>query len=160
MSLYEKIMNNIYEINLYYVKSDFSHIVNSLVKKLRDKKVLINLSNELEMILLDKYLWTKEKNEFLPHKTFTERLYPKDKLVLFYGDYIKMNDLHNFDVILISPKVKVKTISHLKKFLFFSYDEVNKEIFSTISTKLKNKIKTIKCFYEFDKFKWKTIYTS
>ena len=60
-------MNNIYEINLYYVKSDFSHIVNSLVKKLRDKKVLINLSNELEMILLDKYLWTKEKNEFLPH---------------------------------------------------------------------------------------------
>ena len=38
MSLYEKIMNNIYEINLYYVKSDFSHIVNSLVKKLEIKK--------------------------------------------------------------------------------------------------------------------------
>ena len=119
--------------------------------------MLINLSNELEMILLDKYLWTKEKNEFLPHKTFTERLYPKDKLVLFYGDYIKMNDLHNFDIIFISPKVKIKKISFLKKFFFFSYDEVNKEIFSTISTKLKNKIKTIKCFYELDKFKWKTI---
>ena len=57
MSSYEKIMNNIYEINLYYVKSDFSYIVNSLVKKLKDKKVLINLSNELEMILLDKYLF-------------------------------------------------------------------------------------------------------
>ena len=36
-------------------------------------------------------------------------------------------------------------------------NEVNKQIISTISTKLKNKIKKIKCFYEFDKFKWKTI---
>ena len=150
-------MNNFHEINLYYVKSDFSHIVNSLVKKLRDKKVIINLSSELEMKSLDKYLWTKEKNEFLPHKTFTEKLYPKDKLVLFYGDYLKMEKLLDFDIILISPKVKIKKISFLKKFLFFSYDEVNKEIFSKISTKLKNKIKTIKCFYEFDKFKWKTI---
>jgi len=150
-------MNNIYEISFYYVKSDFSQIANSLVKKLREKKVLINLSNELEMNFLDKYLWTKEKNEFLPHKTFTEKLYPKDKLVLFYGDYLKMEKLLDFDIILISPKVKIKKISFLKKFLFFSYDEVNKEIFSKISTKLKNKIKTIKCFYEFDKFKWKTI---
>ena len=99
-------MNNIYDINFYYVKSDFSHIVNSLVKKLRDKKVLVNLSNELEMNFLDKYLWTKEKNEFLPHKTFTEKLYPKDNLVLFYGDYLKMKNLLNFDIIFISPKVK------------------------------------------------------
>tara|TARA_B100001564_G_scaffold102290_1_gene84243 strand:- start:1470 stop:1922 length:453 start_codon:yes stop_codon:yes gene_type:complete len=150
-------MNNIHDINFYYVRSDFSYIVNSLVKKLRDKKVLVNLSNELEMNFLDKYLWTKEKNEFLPHKIFTEKLYPKDKLVLFYGDYLRMNNLINFDVILISPKVKVKKISHLKKFFFFSHDEFNKEIFSTISTKLKNKINTIKCFYEFDRFKWKTI---
>ena len=150
-------MNNFHEINLYYVKSDFSQIVNSLVKKLRDKKVIINLSSELEMRSLDKYLWTKEKNEFLPHKTFTEKLYPKDKLVLFYGDYLKMKKLLDFDIILISPKVKIKKISFLKKFLFFSYDEFNKEIFSEISTKLKNKIKTIKCFYEFDKFKWKTM---
>ena len=157
MSSYEKIMNNIYEINLYYVKSDFSHIVNSLVKKLRDKKVLINLSNELEMNFLDKYLWTKEKNEFLPHKIFTEKLYTKDNLVLFYGDYLKINNLLDFDIIFISPKVKIKKISNLKKFFFFSYDEVNKQIISTISTKLKNKIKKIKCFYEFDKFKWKTI---
>ena len=94
-------MNNIYEINFYYVKSDFCHIVNSLAKKLRDKKVLVNLSNELEMNYLDKYLWTKEKNEFLPHKTFTEKLYPKDKLVLFYGDYLKMNNLLDFDIIFI-----------------------------------------------------------
>ena len=150
-------MNNFHEINLYYVKSDFSQIVNSLVKKLRNKKVIINLSSELEMRFLDKYLWTKEKNEFLPHKTFTEKLYPKDKLVLFYGDYLKMEKLLDFDIILISPKVKIKKISFLKKFLFFSYDEFNKEIFSEISTKLKNKIKTIKCFYEFDKFKWKTM---
>ena len=67
-----------------------------------------------------------------------------------------MNDLLNFDYSYITQS-KSKKISHLKKFLLFSYDEVNKEIFSTISTKLKNKIKTIKCFYEFDKFKWKTI---
>ena len=150
-------MNNFHEINLYYVKSDFSQIVNSLVKKLRNKKVIINLSSELEMRFLDKYLWTKEKNEFLPHKTFTEKLYPKDKLVLFYGDYLKMEKLLDFDIILISPKVKIKKISFLKKFLFFSYDEVNRETFSEISTKLNNKIETIKCFYEFDKFKWKTI---
>ena len=150
-------MNNIHDINFYYVKSDFSYIVNSLVKKLRDRKVLVNLSNELEMNFLDKYLWIKEKNEFLPHKTFTEKLYSKDKLVLFYGDYLKMNNLINFDVILISPKVKIKKISHLKKFFFFSHDEFNKEIFLTISTKLKNKINTIKCFCEFDRFKWKTI---
>ena len=81
----------------------------------------------------------------------------KDNLVLFYGDYLKINNLLNFDIIFISPKVKIKKISNLKKFFFFSYDEVNKQIISTISTKLKNKIKKIKCFYEFDKFKWKTI---
>tara|TARA_A100001035_G_scaffold89703_1_gene69925 strand:+ start:416 stop:868 length:453 start_codon:yes stop_codon:yes gene_type:complete len=150
-------MDKLYEINFYYVKSDFCHIVNSLAKKLRDKKVLVNLSNELEMNFLDKYLWTKEKNEFLPHKTFTEKLNIKDNLVLFHGDYLKINNLLNFDIILVSPKVKIKKISNLKKFFFFSYDEVNEQIISTISTKLKNKIKKIKCFYEFDKFKWKTI---
>ena len=150
-------MDKLYEINFYYVKSDFCHIVNSLAKKLRDKKVLVNLSNELEMNFLDKYLWTKEKNEFLPHKTFTEKLNIRDNLVLFHGDYLKINNLLNFDIILVSPKVKIKKISNLKKFFFFSYDEVNEQIISTISTKLKNKIKKIKCFYEFDKFKWKTI---
>ena len=129
-------MDKLYEINFYYVKSDFCHIVNSLAKKLRDKKVLVNLSNELEMDFLDKYLWTKEKNEFLPHKTFTEKLYSKDNLVLFYGDYLKINSLPNFDIIFISPKVKIKKISNLKKFFFFSYDEVNKQIISTLSTKL------------------------
>tara|TARA_B100000963_G_C22476032_1_gene602423 strand:+ start:51 stop:503 length:453 start_codon:yes stop_codon:yes gene_type:complete len=150
-------MNKSHEINFYYVKSDFSLIINSLVKKLRDKKVIVNLSDELEMNFLDKYLWTKEKNDFVPHKTFTEKLYPKDNLVLFYGDYLNMKNLLNFDIILISPKVKVKKISYIKKFFFFSYDEINKEIFSTISTKLKKKIKIIKCFYEFDRFKWKII---
>ena len=150
-------MDKLYEINFYYVKSDFCHIVNSLAKKLRDKKVLVNLSNELEMNFLDKYLWTKEKNEFLPHKTFTEKLNIRDNLVLFHGDYLKINNLLNFDIILVSPKVKIKKISNLKKFFFFSYDEVDKKIITTISTKLKNKIKKIKCFYEFDKFKWKTI---
>ena len=150
-------MDKIHDINFYYIKSDFCHIVNSLAKKLRDKKVLVNLSDELEMNFLDKYLWTKEKNEFLPHKTFTEKLYTKDNLVLFYGDYLKINNLLDFDIIFISPKVKIKKISNLKKFFFFSYDEVNKQIISTISTKLNNKIKKIKCFYEFDKFKWKTI---
>ena len=150
-------MDKLYEINFYYVKSDFCHIVNSLAKKLRDKKVLVNLSNELEMNVLDKYLWTKEKNEFLPHKTFTEKLNIKDNLVLFHGDYLKIKNLLNFDIILVSPKVKIKQISNLKKFFFFSYDEVDKQIITTISTKLKNKIKKIKCFYEFEKFKWKTI---
>ncbi len=150
-------MNNFHEINLYYLKSDFSSIVNSLAKKLRDKKVIVNLSDELEMKALDKFLWTKEKNEFLPHKTFNEKLYPKDKLVLFYGNYLKIKNLLDFDVILISPQVKIKKISYLKRFFFFSNDEVNKQTFSTISAKLKNKIKTIKCFYEFDRFKWKTI---
>ena len=150
-------MDKLYEINFYYVKSDFCHIVNSLAKKLRDKKVLVNLSNELEMNVLDKYLWTKEKNEFLPHKTFTEKLNIRDNLVLFHGDYLKINNLLNFDIILVSPKVKIKKISNLKKFFFFSYDEVDKQIITTISTKLKNKIKKIKCFYEFEKFKWKTI---
>ena len=150
-------MDKLYEINFYYVKSDFCHIVNSLAKKLRDKKVLVNLSNELEMNFLDKYLWTKEKNEFLPHKTFTEKLNIKDNLVLFHGDYLKIKNLLNFDIILVSPKVKIKKISNLKKFFFFSYDEVDKKIITTISTKLKNKIKKIKCFYEFEKFKWKTI---
>ena len=89
-------MDKLYEINFYYVKSDFCHIVNSLAKKLRDKKVLVNLSNELEMNFLDKYLWTKEKNEFLPHKTFTEKLNIRDNLVLFHGDYLKINNLLNF----------------------------------------------------------------
>ena len=52
-------MNNFHEINLYYLKSDFSSIINSLAKKLRDKKVIVNLSDELEMKALDKYFEAK-----------------------------------------------------------------------------------------------------
>ena len=91
--------------------------------------MLVNLSNELEMNFLDKYLWTKEKNEFLPHKIFTEKLYTKDNLVLFYGDYLKINNLLDFDIILVSPKVKIKKISNLKKFFFSLITKKTKKLF-------------------------------
>ena len=145
------------EVNLYYIKSDFNSIVLRLCKKLTEKRVLIKLSDDVEMKNLDKFLWTKEKDSFLPHKTFLEKQYDKDKLVLFYGDTVKGINIEKFEIMLVSPNVKIKKLGSLKKFFLFSSTSFDKKIYESICSKLKNKVNTIKCFYEYDLFKWKLI---
>ena len=146
-----------FEINFYHLQSSFKNIAQSLCKKLTDKKVLINLSDEQEMIDLDKFLWTKDKNSFIPHKTFKDKIHLKDKLILFYGDYIKMNRFVNFDILLVSPEVKIRKIMFFKKFFFFSYESAHVNFYSRITENLRKKIELVKCFHEYETFKWKLI---
>ena len=63
------------EVNFYFIKSSFGEIIIRLCKKLlEEEKILINLKDEIEMSELDKFIWTKEKDSFLPHKTFNESI--------------------------------------------------------------------------------------
>ena len=146
-----------FEVNLYYIKSDFNSIALRLCKKLTEKRVLIKLNNDQEMNSLDKFLWTKEKDGFLPHKTFLEKLYDKDKLVLFYGDSLQSIDIEKYEIMLVSPNVQIKKLAFLKKFFLFSNSSFDEKIYESICSKLKNKVNTLKCFCEYDVFKWKLV---
>ena len=106
---------------------------------------------------LDKFLWTKEKDGFLPHKTFLEKLYDKDKLVLFFGDSLQSIDIEKYEIMLVSPNVQIKKLAFLKKFFLFSNSSFDEKIYESICSKLKNKVNTLKCFCEYDVFKWKLV---
>ena len=69
---------------------------------------------------LDKFIWTKEKDSFLPHKTFNESIKKRDKIILFNGDYLSFRNFKDYEIILVSPNVVIKKISIFKKFFLFS----------------------------------------
>ncbi len=149
------------EVNFYFIKSTFGEIIVRLCKKLLDeeKKILINLKDETEMSELDKFIWTKEKDSFLPHKMFNESIKKRDKIILFNGNYLTMSNFKNFEIILVSPNVVVKKISIFKKFFLFSNKLFDPNLFKkNLNILKKNEIK-IKCFHEFETLKWKSIPT-
>ena len=98
------------EINFYYLKSEFQDVVQKLLKKLLDQKqnVVVSLKDENEMMNLDKFLWLKDKNSFLPHKKISEELTFLDKIVLSCEENIKCDKIKNFDQVIISPNVMIK----------------------------------------------------
>ena len=151
--------NSELEVNLYFIKSDFKDILIRLCKKALEEKdhYLINLKDAKDLAELDKYLWIKDKNNFIPHQTFDDNLSEIDKLVLFYGPYEKLKKLDDFKKIIVSPNVKISEFKAFEKFMIFSNKVLTGDFLKELKSKfLKNKIK-YKIFYEYDSLKWKLV---
>ena len=147
------------EVFLYFIKSDFKEILLRLCNKIlnESENSLINLRNDSELLEVEKYLWTKDKENFLPHCIFNENISELDNLILFKGSYEKMQKLSRFKKLIISPSVKISNFKIFEKFLLFSDKPLSKETLKTLRKNLsKNKIKH-KIFYEYDNFKWKLV---
>ena len=86
------------EVFLYFIKSDFKEILLRLCNKIlnESENSLINLRNDSELLEVEKYLWTKDKENFLPHCIFNENISELDNLILFKGSYEKMQKLSRF----------------------------------------------------------------
>ena len=93
------------KINFYYLKSEFNDFVQKLVKKLIEQKqsVLLSLKDESEINNLDKFLWVKDKNSFLPHKKISEKLSSLDKIVLSCEKDSQNEYVKNFLKLLFHP---------------------------------------------------------
>ena len=146
------------KVNFYNITSNFNDILLKLCNKIvhSDENFYVNFQKKDTKIDADKYLWIREKNNFLPHKLYGEEISQSDKIILFDGDYEKIKRLNRFESLIVSPCVKINKFKFFKKFLIFSYSK-NKEIYSNIKIKLNNNCFSIKCYDEFSPFKWKQI---
>ena len=147
------------KVNFYYLKSKFKNVLLRFCKKilLKSEKLLVNLNNDNDLRLVDDYLWTNDRDGFLPHTIFNEKLSNIEKIVLFKGSYRNMIKLENFRQILIAPNVKVESLKHFDKFFIFSNETINNHKLSDIQKKLENKNFDCKYFYEYQNLKWKIL---
>ena len=124
---------------------------------MENQQSLINLNKDLDLHEIDEYLWVKEKNDFIPHKIFDERLSELDNLVLFEGPHERMKKFKEFKQIIVSPNVKISKFTVFEKFMLFSNQILNGEALQILKNKfLINKI-NYKIFYEYSSFKWKLV---
>ena len=111
------------QIDFYYISSNFSYILLKLGEKLmgRNHKTLVLVDKLKDLNDMDKLLWVKEKNSFLPHKLINEKIYEKDKIILSQKseipDYLKKK----FDTLIISPEKSIRSFKLFKRFLVFCY---------------------------------------
>jgi len=147
------------KVNFYYLKSEFKKVLLLFCKKisLQSEKLLVNLDNDNDLRLVDDYLWTNDRNGFIPHTVFDEKLSEIEKIVLFTGSYRNMTNLENFKQIVIAPNVKVESLRHFNKFFIFSNETMNNRKLSEIQKKLENKNFDCKYFYEYQDLKWKLL---
>tara|TARA_B100001996_G_C18139376_1_gene392359 strand:+ start:39 stop:506 length:468 start_codon:yes stop_codon:yes gene_type:complete len=146
------------EINIYYIKSKFDLLALNLCKLLTKKKLktLINLKDSKEKEELDSYLWTFEKNSFLPHKIIEEDVFDLDNILLFHGDYGKLEKYKSFRNLIISPNVKIKKFMIFEKFLIFSNFEMIKNL-KIERQKLEKISNKVSFFQEHEELKWRVI---
>ena len=147
------------KVNFYYIKSEFKNVLLRFCKKilLKGEKLLVNLNNDNDLRLVDDYLWTNDKNGFLPHTIFNKKLSDIEKIVLFKGSYRNMTKLENFKQIVIAPNVKVESLKYFNKFFIFSNETITNHKLSDIQQKLENKNFDCKYFYEYQNLKWKIL---
>ncbi len=121
-----------------------------------DESFYINFDKSDYKNEADKFLWTREKNNFLPHKVYGEEISSIDKIILFDGCYNKLNRLERFKSLIVSPGVKIKKFDVFKKFLIFSYSKNN--LFNTnIRNQLDRNYFKINWYDEYSSFKWKQL---
>ena len=145
-------------LKFYTITSNFNDILLRLCKKIIDseEKVYVNFETDETKAYADKFLWTREKNNFLPHKVDGEKISSRDKIVLFNGSFAKMKFLRTFNSLIISPCVSIKKFDFFKKFLVFSY--AKDELFNKkISDQLIKRGFIINWYDEHSSFKWKQI---
>lgn len=147
------------EVFLYFIKSDFKEILLRLSNKILEEceSSLINLENDSDLTEVDKYLWIKDKDNFIPHKIFDENISELDNLVLFKGSYQKMKGFGKFKKLIVSPNVKITKFKFFSRFMLFSDTTLTIDVLKNLKEKLiRNKI-NYKIFYEHDNFKWKLV---
>lgn len=147
------------EVFLYFIKSDFKEILLRLSNKILEEcdNSLINLENDSDLSEVDKYLWIKDKDNFIPHKIFDENISELDNLVLFKGSYEKMKGFSKFKKLIVSPNVKITKFKFFSRFMLFSDTTLTIDVLKNLKEKLiRNKI-NYKIFYEHDNFKWKLV---
>ena len=147
------------EVFLYFIKSDFKEILLRLSNKILEEceSSLINLENDSDLTEVDKYLWIKDRDNFIPHKIFDENISELDNLVLFKGSYERMKVFGKFKKLIVSPNVKITKFKFFSRFMLFSNTTLTRDVLKNLKEKLtRYKIK-YKIFYEHDNFKWKLV---
>ena len=147
------------EVFLYFIKSDFKEILLRLSNKILEEcdNSLINLENDSDLTEVDKYLWIKDKDNFIAHKIFDENISELDNLVLFKGSYERMKVFGKFKKLIVSPNVKITKFKFFSRFMLFSDTTLTIDVLKNLKEKLtRYKIK-YKIFYEHDNFKWKLV---
>ncbi len=145
-------------LSFYTITSNFNDILIRLCNKIvnSDQKVLVNFGTNETKNSVDKFLWTREKNNFLPHKVDGEKISSRDSIILFSGSYKKIKFLKNFNTLIISPCVSIKRFDLFRKFLIFSYARDN--LFDiNINNRLSERGFIINWYNEHSPFKWKQI---
>ena len=145
-------------LNFYSISSNFNDVLLKLCNKVvcSEENLYVNFDRSDTKKDVDKFLWISQKNNFLPHKTYGEKIFKKDKIILFDGCYKKLQRIDRFNTLLVSPCVKIKKFEIFKKFLIFSYTKQN-----LFNVKIKNEINDknfiVNWYEELSPFKWKKI---
>ena len=152
------VSENTTTLNFYSISSDFNDVLLKLCNKIvnSNENLYVNFDKSDTKKEVDKFLWVSQKNNFLPHKTYGEKIFKKDKIILFDGCYKKLRRIERFNTLIISPCVKIKKFEIFKKFLIFSYTKQN-----LFNVKIKNEINEknfiVNWYEELSPFKWKKI---
>ena len=145
-------------LNFYSISSNFNDVLLKLCNKIvySDESLYVNFDKSDTKKDVDKFLWISQRNNFLPHKTYGEKIFKKDKIILFDGCYKKLHRIERFNTLIVSPCVKIKKFEIFKKFLIFSYTKQN-----LFNLKIKNDISKnnfiVNWYEELSPFKWKKI---
>ena len=145
-------------LNFYSISSNFNDVLLKLCNKVvcSEESLYVNFDRSDTKKDVDKFLWISQKNNFLPHKTYGEKIFKKDKIILFDGCYKKLQRIDRFNTLIVSPCVKIKKFEIFKKFLIFSYTKQN-----LFNVKIKNAINEknfiVNWYEELSPFKWKKI---
>ena len=147
------------EVFLYFIKSDFKEILLRLSNKILEEceSSLINLENDSDLTEVDKYLWIKDRDNFIPHIIFDENISELDNLVLFKGSYEKMKGFGKFKKLIVSPNVKITKFKFFSRFMLFSDTTLTRDVLKNLKEKLVRYKINYKIFYEHDNFKWKLV---
>ena len=145
-------------LNFYSISSNFNDVLLKLCNKIvySDESLYVNFDKSDTKKDADKFLWISQRNNFLPHKTYGEKISKKDKIILFDGCYKELQRIDRFNTLIVSPCVKIKKFEIFKKFLIFSYSKQN-----LFNSKIKNDISKnnfiVNWYEELSPFKWKKI---
>ena len=143
-------------LNFYSISSSFNNVLLKLCNKIvnSEESLYVNFDKPNTKKDVDRFLWISQKNNFLPHKTYGEKISKRDKIILFDCSYKDLNKIERFNTLIISPCVKIRKFEIFKKFLIFSYSKQN-----LFNLKIKNDINTdnfvVNWYEELSPLKWK-----
>ena len=85
-------------LNFYSISSSFNNVLLKLCNKIvnSEESLYVNFDKPNTKKDVDRFLWISQKNNFLPHKTYGEKISKRDKIILFDGSYkdLKTNGIY------------------------------------------------------------------